>query len=387
MREPVEVLVEDRAGGARTLRWDDAADAHRFDVELPARLRAVELDPRRRLAESPVGSLRWSDDPRMDNRTPPRWRFIYQGLGTVLDVSQLTANVALGVLAKPQHDLRRHVLATAFHTDVSQIGVGATGGVNFGRQADRNNLVSTVLAGVTGARLDPSFGERIGEAPQPGWRATGRLGFNHDTRDYLFDPWTAVGLSAGVGYALTALESGSRLSQGSTGVEALRLFELAPGHVLAAAVEGAATFGDIRLASQLTGAGGPLGLRGYSTDELLARSRVIGRLQLRNDYVTGLDWNMLHFTTVRGIAGTLFADVAAITTCDDYQFSRDRIFADVGYSFRVLHDAFGVHHQLLSIDVAVPLNRHAPYATCLGAPYAEVPRPSYLVRVSFFPSF
>jgi hypothetical protein len=291
------------------------------------------------------------------------------------------------VLAKRQHDLRRHVLVTAFHTDVSQIGVGATGGLNFGRQADRNNLVSSVLAGVTGARLDSSFGERLGELPQPGWRATGQLGFNHDTRDYAFDPWTAVGLSATAGYALTALDGGSRLSQGWTGVEVLRLFELAPGHVLAAAVEGAATFGDLRLANQLTGAGGPLGLRGYATDELLARARVIARLQLRNDYVTGLDWNMLHFTTVRGVAGTLFADVAAIATCDDYDFSRERIFADVGYSFRVLHDAFGVHHQLLSIDVAVPLNRHAPYATCLGAPYAEVSRPSYLVRVSFFPSF
>ena len=52
----------------------------------------------------------------------------------------------------------------------------------------------------------------------------------------------------------------------------------------------------------------------------------------------------------------------------DYQFSRERIFADAGYSFRVLHDAFGVHQQLLSIDVAVPINRHAPYDTCLGAP-------------------
>jgi hypothetical protein len=387
LREPVEVRVDDDAGGSRTLRWDDDAGGHRFDVELPAGVRSVEIDPRRRLAESPVGSLRYSDDPRRDNRSPPRWRFIYTGLGTVLDISQLTANIAAGVLVKPQHDLRRHYLLTAFHTETSLIGAGATAGLNFGPQADRNNLVSTLLAGVTGARLDPSFGERLGEAPQPGWRATGRLAFNHDTRDYAFDPWTAVGLSAAAGYALTALEDGRRLSQVSTGVEALRLIELAPGHVLAVAAEAGATFGDIRLGSQLTGAGGPLGLRGYATDELLARARVIGRVQLRNDYVTGLDWNMMHFTTVRGIAGTLFADAAAITTCDDYDFSRERLFYDVGYSFRVLHDAFGVHQQLLSIDVAVPLNRHAPYATCLGAPFVPVPRPSFFVRVSFFPSF
>jgi hypothetical protein len=119
----------------------------------------------------------------------------------------------------------------------------------------------------------------------------------------------------------------------------------------------------------------------------LSRAHVIGRLQLRNDYVNGLDWNLLHWTTVRGVAGTLFADVAAIATCDSLGLSRERIFADVGYSFRVLHDAFGVYQQLLSIDVAVPLNRHAPYTSCLGQPVTPIPRPDVTVLLSFFPSF
>jgi hypothetical protein len=35
----------------------------------------------------------------------------------------------------------------------------------------------------------------------------------------------------------------------------------------------------------------------------------------------------------------------------------------------------------------VPLNRHAPYATCLGVPIADVSRPPFVVLVSFFPSF
>ena len=49
----------------------------------------------------------------------------------------------------------------------------------------------------------------------------------------------------------------------------LRLFELAPGHVLAIAGESSATFGDVELFAQLTSAGGPLALRGYGADELL----------------------------------------------------------------------------------------------------------------------
>jgi hypothetical protein len=157
--------------------------------------------------------------------------------------------------------------------------------------------------------------------------------------------------------------------------------------VLAIAGEGSATFGDVQLFAQLTSAGGPLGLRGYGADELLARSRAIGRIELRNDYWTGLDWNLLHWSTVRGFGGTFFADVAAIGTCETYAFSRERVYYDVGYSFRVLHDSFGIHQQLLSIDVAVPLNRHDPYATCLGIPRALADRPPFTVLVSFFPSF
>jgi len=291
------------------------------------------------------------------------------------------------MLAKPQHNLRHHIEVEAFHTETSQIGLAVTGGYGFGRQADRNSLTSVLNLGVTGSRLNPSFGASLGEMPQSGWQMVARTWLQHDTRDYFFDPWRAVGLRLGAGYTVTALDAGDRMSRFGVGGVLLRLFELAPGHVLAADVEGSVAFGDIRLFSQLESAGGPLELRGYGAEELLARSRAIGRLELRDDFWTGLDWNLLHFTTVRGFAGTLFADVAAIGTCESHGLSRDRVFFDAGYSFRVLHDAFGLHQQLLSIDFAVPLNRHDPYASCLGVPRAATDRPPFVVLVSFFPSF
>jgi hypothetical protein len=387
IREPVEVRIDDRAGGTRTLRWDDAADRHVFDVELPAGLASVEVDPRRRLVESAVGSLRASDDPRYDNRRPARIRSVYQGLGALFDLSNLAARIGAALLFKPQHDLRHQLLATVFHTEQARIGAGATYGWSFGRQADRNNLVSSLYGGLAGARLDPTFGVPFGQPEQPGWRGSGKVGFAHDTRDFLFDPWHAVGLGLSFGYSLTALDDGRRFSSASAGIEALRLFELAPGHVLALAAEAAMVLGDVRLANQLMAAGGPASVRGYDADELLSRAHAIGRIQLRNDYVSGLDWNLLHWTSVRGFAGTLFADVAAIATCDSVALSRDRVFFDAGYSFRVLHDAFGVYQQLLSIDVALPLNRHAPYASCLGQPVTPVERPAFKLLISFFPSF
>jgi len=89
---------------------------------------------------------------------------------------------------------------------------------------------------------------------------------------------------------------------------------------------------------------------------------------------------------VRGLAGTLFADGAAVTGCDGYAFSRHGLFADVGYSFRVLHETLGVYQQMLSVDLAIPLNRPAQPRDCFGVP-PDVVRPRFVVLLSFLPNF
>jgi hypothetical protein len=402
VREPCEVRIVDRSGAEQILIWDDAAATHRFELDLPTGLKSVEIDPRDRLVETALGSLKPSDDPRYDNGQPTRWRLLYEGFGALLNVSTLTANFEAAFLLKPQHDLRHAILMTAFHSESVDIGAGAAYFWNFGPQADKNSLQSSLFGGVDVSRINPSFGLGAGDRGEPGLTFSGRVSVAHDSRDFLYDPWHAIGASAAVGYSLTALDSGEKLSQVAFGVEALRLIEMAPGHVLALDAGAAATFGDIRLPAQLTAAGGPAGLRGFMADELLARANARATIQLRDDYISGLSWNLMHLTTVRGFAGTVFADAAAISTCDDYGFSTRRIFSDVGYSFRVLHDAFGVYQQLLSIDLAVPLDRRNEVGTCLGRPVppfannvltrerVRLPfpdRPPFVIQVSFVPSF
>src|SRR5207244_12050673 len=109
-----------------------------------------------------------------DNRTPSRWRVLYQGLGGLLNVSQLRLSFGAAVVIKPQHDLRHAFLLRAFHTDAAQIGVGAGYAWSFGPQVDKNTLADELSVGLTGSRLDPSFGLALGEAPQPGWPLTAR---------------------------------------------------------------------------------------------------------------------------------------------------------------------------------------------------------------------
>jgi len=386
IREPVEVAVADRAGVTHTLRWDDATAGHRFAIDLPAGLKSVEVDPRERLVETALGSLRPSDDPRYDNRRPLRWRLLYEGFGALLNITALTANFTAAFLLKPQHDLRHAILLTVGHTEKTTVGAGAAYYWNFGKQADKNTLDSYLLAGLNFARINPDFGLGEGATPEPGYQLSGRLHLAHDTRDFLFDPWHAVGADAGVGYALTRLDDGERLSQVNAVAEALRLFELAPGHVLALDANASATFGNIQLPVQLNDAGGQLGLRGYFPGVLLGRANAIGSIQLRDDYLAGLDWDLLHFTTVRGLGGTVFADLAAVSSCDGLQFSRQNVFYDVGYSFRVLHDAFGVYQQLLSVDLGIPINPRPPTGTCLGVAPAPVTN-RFTFLITFFPSF
>jgi len=387
IREPVEVRVEDRAGGVHNLVWRDGGRAKRFEIDLPAPLASVELDPRRRLIESPLGSLRASDDPRMDNRDPPRVRLLYSGFGALLNVSNLTANFLALFTLKRQHELRNQISLFAAHSETTQIGVGGVYARLFGPQVNRNQLASSAFAAVRFDRLEPSFGSRSGGVPSPGWRGFVSVGIEHDDRDYIIDPWRAKGFGASVGYALTRLDDGQQRSHLSGGVEVLRLWELAPGHVLAGRIDVAAThpLGGAVLRSQLARAGGPGALRGYGTDELFGRARATARVELRNRFVSNLSWNLAHLTTVRALAGSLFAGAAALTSCESYALDKEGVFFEAGASVRILHDSLGVYQQLFSLDVAVPLNRHD--RVCLGQSSLGARRPPFVVLITFLPPF
>jgi hypothetical protein len=389
VREPVELRVTDRAGGVHDLVWPaDARAEHRFVLRLPAGLDAVELDPRHRLVESPVGTLTAADDPLVDDRVPKRLRLVYNGFGALFNATSVNASFAAAVTVKPQHDLRNALLVVAEHSPALLVGTEASYERWFGAKANPNRLTTAAGIGLGVARLDPHFGVPAGAPSEPGWRLSASLFSEHDDRAYLIDPWRAVGLQAALGYALTALDGGQRLSQATGELEALRLLELAPGQVLALDLDLAATVGDLRRRSQLLPLGGPAGLRGYGLDELLGRGRALARIELRNRYVSDLDWNILHFTSVRGFGGTVFVEAGAVSSCADLAPRDAGLYWDVGYSLRVFHDAFGVYQQMLSIDLAVPLSRRD--RSCLGGPASTAapvhPLP-FVVLLSFLPSF
>jgi hypothetical protein len=390
VREPVEVQVIERDQSTHDLVWREPGAEHTFTLAVPSGLSRVELDPRARLVETATGSLAPYDDPRADNRQPGGWRVLYNGAGGLLDVTQQKLSFVAAVQAKPLHDLRNELLLTLRHTPAIRAGASLGYYRLMGSQADRNRL-TTSLGGAVGASwLDPTYGLAAGEMPRQGWRVAGSFLFTHDDRGYLIDPWKADGLMASANASLTGFSTGERLGQFSFWVQGLKLIELFPGHVLAGLLGAGSTFGDIRFRSQLGTVGGNAGLRGYFPNELFSRGQALGRLELRNTYVADLDWNIAHFTAVRSLAGSFFVDAAAISACDSLRFDSRDVYADVGYSFRILHDAFGVYQQLLQLDIAVPLDRRN--RSCLGSmtqgtPSAPISRLPFTVLVQFLPSF
>jgi hypothetical protein len=390
LREPVEVRVLDRAGAAHDLVWNEPGPTHRFDLDLPAGLSSVEIDPRHRLVESALGALDASDDPLVDNRDPRRLRVIYSGFGALLDITALQASFAAAVTVKPQHDLHNSLLVIATRSPSTTAGISAAYARLFGRQADRNRLTTDAGLGLSAAVLDPDYGVGSNEAVHARWRLGANLFLEYDDRDYFIDPWRAIGFSVGIHTSLTGIDTGQHLAQAGAALEALRLLEIAPGHVLAFDVQTGVTFGDIRVRSQLGQIGGPFGLRGFGGDELFGRGEAVGHIELRDRYLSDLDWNIAHFTSVRGFGGNLFVDAGVVTSCSDLGVGKNDVFTDVGYSFRILHDAFGVYQQMMAIDLAIPLNRHDRVCLgqhALGAPGMPLTRPPFVVLVSFLPSF
>ena len=162
---------------------------------------------------------------------------------------------------------------------------------------------------------------------------------------------------------------------------------MAPGHVLGLNATAAATFGDIELPVQLTDAGGQTGLRGYFPGVLLGRANAIASVQFRDDYVSGLDWNLLHFTTVRGFAGTLFADAAAVTACDGYGLSQpERLLRrrlQLPRPARRVRRLSAAALDRRRVPDRLATRRPAPASAGPPAPVTQ----AFTLLVTFFPSF
>ncbi|MBI5480685.1 MAG: hypothetical protein HY906_17640 [Deltaproteobacteria bacterium] len=386
LEEVIEVLVVDQRGRRLELRWDGRGPRTVLEAESDAAISSITIDPRARLGESYPDR---NEDARFDNRTPPRFKLIYNGLGALFNFQSLQLDAILDFSLRRVYDLRNSIRILVFRDAAADFGARLGYSRYFGAKVDANRLTSGVGMSLIGSRLNPDYAVDPARGPLPGTRLTLAVSGFYDDRFSIIDPWRVKGLYGGVSYTATVLDTGAVYNNATVAVEGLRLFDVAPGHVLAADLNLALTAGNLKLRNQMVQAGGPYHLRGYDAGELLGRARAVLRLEYRHVFVHGLTWNLGHLVYLRGFGGALLAEAAALSTCDGYAPTRNGLFADVGYSLRGFFDYLGVSQAVMSLDVAVPLQRNVR-RSCFGASAADdilAGRRSWYLMASFAPSF
>ncbi|MBI4508354.1 MAG: hypothetical protein HY698_01880 [Deltaproteobacteria bacterium] len=386
--EPVEVRVVDGNGKRQDLVWDGVGDRGVVEVVSESEeLTSVEIDPRHRLVESELAYS--AADPRFDNRSPPRLKFIYNSFGALLNLSDLTASLLFDFEFGRIHDTQNKFRLQLYRTDAVPGGGSVSYSRPFGSKVTQSRLTRawTIALGV--ARLDADFGRAEGEPSRAGTRVSLGTGVGADDRLFVFEPRWARGFSLGGRLTLTHLdEDGSVRKTGSLFADYTRIVTPWDRHTLVGNVEGAVVGGDIVTPSQLLGGGGPDRLRGYHANRLFGRARVTAhaewRLSLRHD----LNHNYGHWLWLRGVGAAFFVDGGALSGCDAYGdlLGRENLFASLGLGLRFFYDNFGVQQGMMALDFAVPLVDRM--RSCLDRkPASTVGKVPFTLQLTFLPPF
>jgi hypothetical protein len=373
--EPVEVRLRDATGKAQLQRWDGHGRSTELVFDTAGPIALLEIDPRGRLYERLPDS---NDDLRFDNRRPPRWKFIYNNFGGLIQVfPSFALDLALDFSLSRILDLKnafRFLIYTGWPSGATQIGASATYGRGFGRKITAASLSSGWSLSLSGSRLNPDFGKQAGFGSVNGTVVGAGTSLSYSDRLFAWEPRQSLGYSGTLSSQLTILDSGVVLSQVTASTGWTQIVPVSDSHGFALSAGVAATFGDIRVLTQLLQLGGAGGLRGYDVASLPGRMRGVVRAEWRHVFVHSLDWNLAHTLYVRGIGGGLFAEGGFISSCTGYDVGTQDLAADVGYTLRVFGDWFGVSQTTLNVDIAVPLVNST--RTCFdGVPHQAVTQP------------
>lgn len=407
--EPVQVLVTEKGGEKHYLLWngepgpedvverDGELVRHAWSLQTRRPLKNVRVDPRFRFAETPrIAPTPWergdNNDPRFNNRSPHKGRFLYTGVGGALAVSEFVNATtpasrinAISFFAAFEGSFQRDLRRTAiFLISKSRENILSGGGAaNFYFLAKRNRQwrrtrlrVGGDAAWLSGLSLDPVGGLRLIET----------ISFVDETRRFIWWPELGRRLWASVGASQTLRLDRDRRDDRFALILAggwNHQWRLAKDHVIASSLSLATT---VPLASDpeyrgLQRGGGIGGLNGFAADEIFGLGVAMAQAEYRHVYLNDIGINALHLWWLRSIGGTLFGGVASVSGCDSFEgwFGRDSYYGQVGYGLMTYLQVLGVTPQLLRLDAAIPLGRRD--TQCLGNAF-----PDYLATAQGLPA-
>jgi hypothetical protein len=380
--EPVEVMVHLAGNKRRLLRWEGRGNRATLRLRARERIARVVVDPRGRLVERKLPGH--EQHPKFDNRDVHKLRFVYNSLGLLFNVSDLSALLAADFSLSRVRDLKHRLDVSLFTSAAVSVGLDLAYDYSFGDTVHQDRLLSSATVGLGARRLKAGFFSEQGAS-----RLSLSAGVGSNNKLFIFEPLRAYSLGVGASLSLTRLDAGPSsggewLLSGVASAALARTVTPWDGHTFALNVRGAVAFGNLTARSQLVASGGVTGLRGFAPGELFSRGRLLARAEWRHSFIHTLNWNLGHYNFVHSIGGALFADAGVLTPCDSYDpLGKDAFYASVGYGLRSRYDSFGTMPQMVRLDVAVPITQHQ--RSCLGEPAGGFP--PVMVYLAFLPPF
>jgi len=345
--EPVEVEVEDTDGHVTTAIWRGNGPRGHIEVTTPGPLADVRIDPRGRLVQSPDladGHPRGDDATSLQLKPPLLSNF---GLNVSLSEGQVEGFVDFAMRRRFDLD---HAIAGTLEHRVATTGAALRYVRGLGPKRHADGRVGYLSGGLAFDRIHAGF-----VAPASGGyrlALTGSAGL--DTRIFPEDP------RSGVTFAAFGSAGGVRRDDASLGVSGsvgARGSVTVPEGLLNATVlvlDAGWTFGDA-LPGERQALGGRFLLRGYEAGELVGDARVLGVLEHRYTLWRDLAWNLIHAAWLREVQLAVFGGGGALFGPLE---GGDPVYAaEVGAGLRFHFEYGGVQPGVLSVDVAVPVNR------------------------------
>ena len=385
--EPVAVLAVDRDGSRHRLRWPGRGPRGSLRYISSSPVEWAWVDPDARLLETSSGHP--GRHPRFDNRDRHPLRFVYNNLGVLLNVSDLSALIAADFTLGRVHDLENELRFLAYTSAAVSYGGSVAYRRGFGREVTANRLLGQASLSAGAARLDADFFAAGDEVERAATQLGLTAALGGDTQVFEFEPLVRHETRLSASLTVTRRDSvadarADYLVSGDLGVLVARTITPWAGHTLAGEIGAAAALGDIESRSQLLSAGGAGGVRGFAPGALFGRALFSARGEYRHTFVHDLDWNFGHYSYARAFGGIAFLDAGVLTPCSSYRpDGRDSLYGAAGYGLQVLYDNFGTLAALMRLDVAVRL--WGEPQPCLGETSSS--GSSVQLYLSFLPPF
>jgi hypothetical protein len=364
--EPVTVAIEDRNGAPhRSTRLGPGP--LRFASPGPATL--VELDPQGRLVELAKSP---GEDPRFNNRQPPRWRFLLNNITGLIAATNQQVSFTADFSLRRVHDLRwRYDFRGSYSPEALSL-VGALS-YGFGEEVTALRLAERLGLSVSADRLLPERNQ--GSA---GYELTAGAFYQYDTRLSALSSYAGEGLAAHLSAGLCQDRNRGDYRFLQASASAFRLFPLGSYQALLLRLRGDLTLGDAPVQEQLRLGGRYTAGRGFEPDEAYGAQRAVVSFEHRHALAVDTRTDFLGAFMLTGIEGALFGDAVYLPV--RRAGCRRDLFYDAGYGVRFLVDVLDLSPSSFAVDVGVPLNR-------CGDEETRVPVTVYMAFVQSFLAF